>query len=447
MQTRCKYVQGCATTLVSGRKEATVQKVEQWTGQLACALQMAAGMTNERFAHWLGISTRTVAYWHSKPNTVPGTANQEFLHAAFQQVSDAVRDRFAHENRQRGPAGPRTAVDPIARAVVATVDEVTSDTLLGSPTGSFDPPEALDQEIALLARATGRTAFDVFSSARRLREEARRQVDRTHRPKMLNDLYATIGQATSLMASTAFDLGHWNESAALARASTKYADLAGHASLRAWTLGLQMTLANWRNEPDAALAYFARGMSGAPKGEPRLRLRYIAARSYALLDDETAVAEILSHAGRDRAIAAQYPDDLATSIGGEFAFGDARAAACATACWLDLRNGEEAVKSATTALKCYEAYAAGRRPYSQINGILADMAAGRLLTGDREGAIAALDPVLGLPVGKRNISLAGRMQRVTSIIFDSAGKDDSGLVEVTERIGSWLAETSARPLS
>ncbi|WP_139128858.1 hypothetical protein [Micromonospora nigra] len=51
-------------------------------------------MTNEGFAGWLGIATRTVAYWHSRPDTTPGNANQDVLDAALDRVSDSVRSRF-----------------------------------------------------------------------------------------------------------------------------------------------------------------------------------------------------------------------------------------------------------------------------------------------------------------------------------------------------------------
>ncbi len=52
-------------------------------------------------------------------------------------------------------------------------------------------------------------------------------------------------------------------------------------------LRLAALLANWRGEPDIALSHFQRGLQIAPPGAPRVRLRYIASRSYALLGDST----------------------------------------------------------------------------------------------------------------------------------------------------------------
>ncbi|MGC4863776.1 hypothetical protein, partial [Micromonospora sp. DT41] len=315
---------------------------------------------------------------------------------------------------------------------------------LALPNDSID---SLQEDVTLLARSGGMAAFDVFSSARRLRDEARALVERTRRPVDLADLYVVIGQSAALMASTAFDLGHWNESAALARASTQYADLAGHASLKAWTYGLQMTLANWRNEPDSALSYFARAMRTAPEGEPRLRLRYVAARSHALLADSDSVAAVLEAAQRDREAAADRPDELATVTGGEFAFGEARAAACAAAAWLDLRNGEQAARYAREALQVYEALPSPRRPYSQINGTQIDVAAAHLHMRDKDGAADALRTVLDLPPQKRNVSLTGRLSRIEHMLSQSPWDRDADARQLADRISVWLSETSARPLT
>ncbi|SCL12849.1 hypothetical protein [Micromonospora inyonensis] len=423
-------------------------RIERWTGALACLLQSASGMTNEGFANWLGVAIRTVSYWHSRPDTVPGNSNQEILAAALDRVSDAVRSRFfrmvADSLKKAGiPSTGNVVVDVVSDAA----NSVANDPLLTSGPVGCESIESLQEEMALLARAGGMAAFDMFTSARRLRDEARKLAESTRRPGDLADLYVIVGQGTALMASTAFDLGHWNDSAALARASTQYADLAGHASLKAWTYGLQMTLANWRNEPDAALTYFARAMRAAPDGEPKLRLRYIASRSHALLADAESVAEVLEAARRDRDMAASRADDLSGSVGGEFAFGEARAAACAAAAWLDLRNGEQAARYAREALQVYEALPLSRRPYSQINGTQIDVAAAHLHMRDRDGAGEALQGVLDLPAQKRNVSLTGRLEKVGRLLTTPAWRNDSEAQQLAERISVWLAETSARPLS
>jgi hypothetical protein len=164
------------------------------------------------------------------------------------------------------------------------------------------------------------------------------------------------------MASTAFDLGRWEAAASLARSAVSYASLIGNPSLEAWTLGLSALLANWRNEPDSALAHYNHGLEIAPPGAPRVRLRFIAARSFALLDDEASVAAVLEQGRRDQDDEEKFRDSLGGEIGGEFAFGRARAEACAAAAWLDLDRGTEAKQAAHRALGELTAPPLGRQP-------------------------------------------------------------------------------------
>ena len=188
------------------------------------------------------------------------------------------------------------------------------------------------------------------------------------------------------MASSAFDLNHWNESDALAKSAVSYASLAGHSSLQAWTVGLAALLANWRCEPDIALSHYQHGMHLAPPGEPRARLRYIASRSYALLGDNASVADVLASARRDQDDADRHPDSLSEEVGGEFAFGRARAAACAAAAWLDLGDGHEASVAAQSALAELTALPGPRRPLSQIDGARIDLATACLLNNDLDAS-------------------------------------------------------------
>ena len=73
---------------------ATVDVVT-WTGRTACALQQALRMTNDDFADHLGVAVRTVANWHSSPNTVPRTEIQSALDTAYERSTASVQRRFS----------------------------------------------------------------------------------------------------------------------------------------------------------------------------------------------------------------------------------------------------------------------------------------------------------------------------------------------------------------
>jgi transcriptional regulator with XRE-family HTH domain len=362
-------------------------------------------------------------------------------HKRLARSQDGLRDRSepANDGHRRSAAG--AAVHAVADAA----EEIEADSLFAVPVWSDATFEILQEEVALLARAGGLSAFDTFRIAKRLREEARNLVEKTRRPAQLADLYSVIGQGTALMASTAFDLGYWTQSTSLANAAGKYAALAGHRSLEAWAYGLQMTLANWRGDPDAALVYLARGERVAPPGEPALRLKYIAARSYALMGDRSSVQEAINLARRDRDQAEGHPDELSCSVGGEFEFGEARAAACAAAGWLDLQSGEDAIRSAKDAIRAYEEVPAYRRPYSQINGARIDVATGSLHIHDLDAASEALVSVLELPAEKRNISLSGRLEKVSGQLASSSWDRNPGAQSLRESVVEWLKHPSVDP--
>jgi 8-oxo-dGTP diphosphatase len=66
-----------------------------WTAQRACVLQAALRMSNDGFAAHLGVSSRTVAAWHGKPDLVPRPDLQQALDTALERAPDGAKARFA----------------------------------------------------------------------------------------------------------------------------------------------------------------------------------------------------------------------------------------------------------------------------------------------------------------------------------------------------------------
>ena len=201
------------------------------------------------------------------------------------------------------------------------------------------------------------------------------------------------------MASTAFDLDRWDESATLARSAVSYAALVGNASLQAWTLGLAALLANWRNEPDTALRHFRQGIQVAPTREPRKPGCDTSPPVPMPCWETLALSPRLSirHAGIK-----MTPSSTATRCARRPAANSrsaaARAEACAAAAWLDLGHGQEAKDAAQRALNDLTALPAGRQPVSQVTGARIDLATACLMQRELDEAEDALGQRVRHPV-------------------------------------------------
>ncbi|QSS91313.1 NUDIX hydrolase [Streptomyces sp. M54] len=106
-----------------------MEVIDVWTGHRACMLQSALRLTREAFADRLGISTRTVATWHSDPDVIPRSEMQQLLDAVFESAPATVRQRFAllvtsSSGQSTEAAGPQPQALRVAIAVVVRDEEV-----------------------------------------------------------------------------------------------------------------------------------------------------------------------------------------------------------------------------------------------------------------------------------------------------------------------------------
>jgi len=439
-----------------------VHVVDRWTGRRAMALCAALRMTSEEFAQKLGAAPRTVSYWESRPASKPSPLLQAALDTLLDRASEASRLRFdllSFEQHQhpdgRAPGSESvTILGTVAESACGEIGEVfmvaahesANDAILRAAEVGPDSLGQLHDQVLRVARCySTRAPIEVFGTARRLRDVAQQLAERCRRPNELADLYVISGEANALMASIAFDLGHWDAAVTLAQSASTYADLSAHSSLLAWTLGLRASLANWRNRPAEALRHFEQAQAIAPAGAPRLRVRYIAARTHALRGDAESAAAVLELARADRDVAADQPDVLQDEIRGEFRFDDARAAACAAAAWLALGDGDQAEQYAIEALAQYAMLPAAVQPFSPMAGARIDTVAARLLQHDLACADEALRPVLALEPARRNAAIAGRLGNVAHQLAEPHWRSDPAAEQLAESVTEWLADTAAAP--
>jgi hypothetical protein len=144
-----------------------MEMIEGWNGASACALQAALRLSNKAFAARLGITVRTVAGWHQKPDTRPQPEAQQRLDNALSRASPGVRERFA---ALIGGPGQAEADVPAGVADVGAVAEaerrLVSDRNIANALGRLDllagwEPGSARREVAgRLAHADRRDLMD-----------------------------------------------------------------------------------------------------------------------------------------------------------------------------------------------------------------------------------------------------------------------------------------------
>ena len=302
---------------------------------------------------------------------------------------------------------------------------------------------SLWDEVARLARSSNRTPRDCFNAARVIRSQALGIAERTRRLSSLSDLYLAAGASTALMASAAFDLNRWDISDRLSQSAISYAEITGNNSLLTWTTGLAALLANWRGEPDDALRFFRQAAELSPPGIPKVRLRYIAARSYALLGDVAAVRQVVDDANRDYDDSTSNRDLLADEVGCEFAFEAPRAAACVAAAWLDVGQGQQAADSAQWALAELTDLPLSRQPISQVTGACIDLATAHVMRGELDAATEIISDSVGAGSILWNASLAGRLVRTHAALTSRTVNASSAAQQLAETVGDLIRYRSA----
>ncbi|WP_414167306.1 DNA-binding protein [Streptoverticillium reticulum] len=265
-------------------------------------------------------------------------------------------------------------------------------------------------EVERIARSYHRIApYQVFISAKRMRELAGRRMPLTHRPDQSRDLYLIAGQASALMAAAAFDLGAREASQTLTYAAMMYARPIDYHPLMSWCSGTLALLAYWDHRPGEALLHVGAAQQWASSGTARSRLHSIAGRAYAHLGQaEDTRRELIAAEFTDRSML----DDLHDGIGGEFGFSEERAQMSAGTSWAVLGHGDGVVSCSGRALALVRARPPAQRSVKVESEAAADLAFGHLLQQELEAAGQVLEAVFAVPPEHR---VDGLMRRVTNV--------------------------------
>lgn len=263
------------------------------------------------------------------------------------------------------------------------------------------------------------------------------------RPSQAKELYLLAGMTSGMLAKASHDVG--DPRAAMMQARTAYicAENADHPSLRAWVRGMQSLINYWAGRPQEAARYAALGASIEEnvRGSTAIWLACLEARAYAILGDapKARAAATRADAARD----ALRPDDL-DAYGGLLTFPRVRqlyyVAETVVHLGDDPRGAEE---QAAAAVAAYRDAAPEDWAFGDEAGAHTILALSRIGTGELDGAVEAVRPVLDLPFEQRNFGIVVSARRVHRALSDSRFRTDRTAEEAREEIEVFSASPTS----
>jgi hypothetical protein len=300
-----------------------------------------------------------------------------------------------------------------------------------------------DDAARIARRFDGLTPAEAVSETLRVRAVAVGLLERTRRPAQLNDLYLTVAQAVSLLASASIDLGLWSTARQYAQAAERYGEVIGHVGVRAYALGLQATVAYWTGRSEEAVRYASMAAEHAPRGVARTRALSILARAWShrgSVDDMRYALLAADDARQD-----DGDDELHDLVGGEFGYAVPQQARSASTAWLQVGQTREATAAA---MKALDAVAAGvaSDPWSTVEAeARVDLATCQLLDGDVEAARETLGSLWSMPPNWRRIGLVGRVHRMQDLVSATHWHPVLAAREVAEEAALFVTTAAVVP--
>ncbi|MFJ5817206.1 DNA-binding protein [Streptomyces sp. NPDC093108] len=302
--------------------------------------------------------------------------------------------------------------------------------------------EQLRDDLTDLARTYNtRSSTEVWTRSAALRDEAERHRKRTKVPVQQQELLILAGQAASLMASAAFDVGEFDGARRLARAAGVYGESARFPPLRAYADGTLAYIAYFTGDPAQAVNLTGQALTYPGIGDVAVRrLQAIKARAHGHLGDLHAARELIHLTDTDSSGAR---DPLHDGIAGEFSFPEERLSMSNSSTALLVGDTVLAENAARRALELVTRRPADRRSAPVLGGASADLAMARLLAGDVDRALAALAGMWAIAPDKRVTGLLARADRLQRLVLSHRRYRGSAEArELVERI-TLFVRTSA----
>ncbi|MEV6379043.1 XRE family transcriptional regulator [Streptomyces sp. NPDC051773] len=279
----------------------------------------------------------------------------------------------------------------------------------------------------------------LFVRTRALRDRVFALLEGHQYPRQSNDLYVAAGYLCGLLAWMSSDLGQLRDADTQGRTAWLCAELAGHNDLRAWVLSTRSKVAFWDGRNREAINFARRGATYNTSGTVAVLLACQEADAWSQLGAHEEALSALDCAQDVRA--ATRGED---QIGGIFACQPARQENYAAAVQLRLKRPAEAMRSAENALSLLAVQPV--RAYGTEAQIRISQAAAHLATGEAEGALEALAPVLALPPDQRLEPVARRIGELSAEI-GQPGLRSTSAIGLRQAIEEFCVNSAPRHLA
>ncbi|MFF4547237.1 XRE family transcriptional regulator [Streptomyces sp. NPDC001406] len=427
---------GCTTADVSieMRTRYRVRPREAWRHALGWTLQAAADRITQASARHAGEAVAAdaslVGKWEKWPGPSARRPSMPVLFAMAAAYGCRPADLLDLEDRQTLPdtdlraltsaqSGTTPAAAPASAAPLAptgpdlvrlAADESATwaQWAEASNVGDIAIEQVMAETRALADDYLTSDPVLLFNRTRQLRDRTFALLEGHQYPRQSADLYMSAGYLCGLLAWMSSDLGQLRDADTQGRTAWLCAELAGHNTLRAWVLSTRSKICFWDGRLRDAIAYARRGSACQPTGTVGVLLACQEADAWSRLGahDEAMTALARAEDARDSVVDV---DD----IGGLFSCQPARQENYAAAVHLRVGEPAQALHSADNALDLLATQPV--RAYGTEAQIHISKAAAHLTTGEAEGALEALAPVLALPPDHR---LAPVTQRLHELIPD-----------------------------
>ncbi|MFD8915005.1 XRE family transcriptional regulator [Streptomyces sp. NPDC059575] len=306
----------------------------------------------------------------------------------------------------------------------------------GSNVGDIALEQLMSETRALASDYLTSDPLGLFQRTRTLRDRVFSLLEGHQYPRQSADLYVYAGYLCGLLAWMSSDLGQLRDAETQGRTAWLCAELAGQNDLRAWVLSTRSKVAFWDGRHRDAIAFARRGSTYRTSGSVAVLLACQEADAWSELG---AVDEaMLSISRAEEARSTSSGQDL---VGGVFACQPAREENYVAAVHLRVGRPADALRAAGRALELLATQPV--RAYGTAAQIHISQAAAHLATGEAEGALEALTPVLALPPDQRLAPVARRLGELTS------GMSTGGAASVGLRaaIEEWCVNSAPRRLA